>query len=54
MEHERATGPHPAGRDLGQQDRPAADDRDVRAVAVERGRLGGGCRKEHVGGHARF
>ena len=52
VKHERASRGHPAGGDLGQQDRPTADDGDVRSVAVERRRLGGGGRKENVGCHA--
>ena len=52
MEHQRTRRVDAACGDFGQQDRPAADDGDVRPVAVERGRLGGGCRKEHIGCHA--
>ena len=52
MEHESPFGLHPARGDLGEEDRPTGEDGDPRAVAVEGNRLVGGCRNEHVGGHA--
>ena len=48
MEQQRPRRAQPAGRDLGQEDRAAAEDGHVLAVAEQRGRLVGG-RRHHQG-----